>query len=34
MAKGMVDAAGLAGETNSKALATRVSRAVLGYLYN
>lgn len=34
MGKGMIDAAGLAGESNSKGLAVRVSRAMLGYLRN
>lgn len=32
MAKGMIDAAGLAGETDAAALSARVRRAVLGYL--
>lgn len=32
MAKGMIDAAGLAGETDAAALSARVRRAALGYL--
>ncbi len=32
MAKGMIDAAGLAGETDQDALRERVARAVFGYL--
>lgn len=32
MSKGMIDAAGRAGETDSKALSVRVKRATLGYL--
>jgi AcrR family transcriptional regulator len=32
LAKGMIDAAGLAGERNKEALASRVQRAAMGYL--
>ncbi len=34
LGKGMIDAAGLAGESNARALAVRVSRTMLGYLTN
>jgi AcrR family transcriptional regulator len=34
LAKGMIDAAGLGGETNRAALTARVARAALGYLRN
>lgn len=32
MAKGMIDAAGIAGESDENVLASRINRAVLGYL--